>query len=68
MKRLVAAALVSTLAFSAGLVHAGGPVIVDDADEVVPEAAGSSVGILPILLIGVALCAVLCGGDDETTT
>ena len=44
---------------------AGGPVVVDDAVEVVAENSGSSMGILPIIIIGVALCAALCGGDDD---
>lgn len=65
MNKILAAALVSSMALSAGLAHAGGPVIVEDMTEVVPEKAGSSVGILPIIIIGVALCAALCGGDDD---
>ena len=52
-------AIVSSTAF------AGGPVIVEEEVEVVAEKSGSSVGILPIIIIGVALCAALCGGNDD---
>ena len=65
MKNITAAALVSSMALFAGVAQAGGPVVVEDMTEVVPEKAGSSVGILPIIIIGVALCAALCGSDDD---
>ena len=45
---------------------ANGPVIIDDETEVVPAKPTSSVGILPIILVTVALCAALCGGNDDT--
>jgi hypothetical protein len=51
--------LSSTVAF------AGGPIIIDDETEVVPAKPTSSVGILPIILITVALCAALCGSNDD---
>lgn len=43
---------------------AGGPVVVDDLSEVVADRPASSMGILPILIVGVALCAALCGQDE----
>lgn len=65
MKTLVASTLAASLMLSASLAHAGGPVVVVEEPEVVAEKPASSVGILPLLLIGVALCVALCGGDDE---
>ena len=56
---LLAASLLASTAF------AGGPVIVEEETEVVVEKAGSSVGILPIILVTVALCAALCGGNGD---
>ena len=56
---IAAALLISTAA------QAGGPVIVEEESEVVAEKSGSSMGILPIIIIGVALCAALCGSDDN---
>ncbi|WP_103258672.1 hypothetical protein [Tabrizicola aquatica] len=64
MNKLIASALVSTLALSASTAYAGGPVIVEE-DEVVAEKPASSMGILPLLLIPIILCVALCGGDDE---
>jgi hypothetical protein len=66
MKRVLAATLASALVISAGTAFAGGPVIIDDETEVVPAKPTSSVGILPIILVTVALCAALCGGNDDT--
>ena len=42
------------------------PGLIDDETEVVPAKPTSSVGILPIILVTVALCAALCGGNDDT--
>jgi hypothetical protein len=64
MKKLVAS--VMALCLGASAVTAGGPVVIEDESEVVAEKPASSVGILPILLVGVVLCAALCGGDDDT--
>jgi hypothetical protein len=63
MKKLATALFAVSL--SAATAYAGGPVVVDDEVEAVVERPGSSMGILPIIIIGVALCAVLCGQDDE---
>lgn len=66
MKNLVAPLLAATLAFSvSSAAFAGGPVIIDDETEVVPAKPTSSVGILPIILVTVALCAALCGGSND---
>jgi hypothetical protein len=65
MKSLHAAALSLTMALSAPAVHAGGPVVIVEETAVVAEKPASSVGILPLLLVGVVLCVALCGGDDE---
>ena len=65
MKRVLAATLASALVLSAGTAFAGGPVIIDDETEVVPAKPTSSVGILPIIIVTVALCAALCGGSDD---
>ena len=70
MKTLFAPILAATLALSVSTAaFAGGPVIIEDEAEVVPAKPTSSIGILPILLVTVALCAALCGGgnDDENT-
>jgi hypothetical protein len=64
MKNLLASALVSIVAMSASTAYAGGPVIVEEEPEVVAEAPASG-AILPLLLIGIALCVALCGGDDD---
>ena len=65
MKRVLAATLASAMVISAGTAFVGGPVIIDDTTEVVPAKPTSSVGILPIILVTVALCAALCGGNDD---
>lgn len=44
---------------------AGGPIVVVEEEEVVvEEKPASSVGLLPLLLIPVALCVVFCGDDE----
>ena len=60
MKKLIVPILTATLLASTA--YAGGPVIVEEETEVVVEKPGSSVCILPIILVTVALCAALCGG------
>lgn len=45
---------------------AGGPIVVVEEEEVVvEEQPASSIGFLPLLLIPVAICVVLCGDDGE---
>jgi hypothetical protein len=63
MKKLIASVMALTLGTSAAM--AGGPIIVEEEPEVVAEKPASSVGILPLLLVGVVLCVALCGGDDD---
>jgi hypothetical protein len=63
MKKLIASVMALTLGASAAT--AGGPVVVVEEPEVVAEQPASSVGILPLLLVGIVLCVALCGGDDD---
>lgn len=65
MNKLAAPILAALLAVTAPSAYAGGPVIVDDSEEVVADKAGSTIGILPIILITIALCAAVCGGSDD---
>ncbi|MCX7287368.1 MAG: hypothetical protein NTW20_07345 [Rhodobacterales bacterium] len=65
MKNLIAPILAATIALSASTAFAGGPVIIAEEPEVVAEAPASSVGILPLLLVGVVLCVALCGGSSN---
>jgi hypothetical protein len=66
MKKLIASVMALTLGTSAAM--AGGPVVIEDEQEVVAEKPASSIGILPLLLIPIILCVALCGGDDEEST
>lgn len=63
MKKLITAVMALTLGASAAM--AGGPVVIAEEPEVVAEAPASSVGILPLLLVGVVLCVALCGGGSD---
>lgn len=67
MKKMLASALALSMAVSASATFAGGPVIIAEEGnpEVIAEKPASSVGILPLLLIPVILCVVLCGGGDD---
>lgn len=65
MKKLLAPILAATLALAAPMAIAGGPIVVEDDIEMVAEKPASSVGILPVILVAVALCAALCGGNDD---
>ena len=65
MKKLITAVMALTLGASA--VHAGGPVVVEEETEVVAEKSGSSVGVLPIILMGAVLCLAICGGNDDNS-
>jgi hypothetical protein len=64
MNKLLVPVLAATLAISASTAYAGGPVIVEEEPEVVAESPASGM-ILPLLLVGIALCVALCGGDDD---
>lgn len=63
MKKIIASVMALTLGASAAT--AGGPVIAPEEPEVVAQKPASSVGILPLLLVGIVLCVALCGGDDN---
>ena len=62
MKTVFAPILAATLAISASSAYAGGPVVVvEEPVPVVEEQSGSSSGaVLPLLLVGIALCVALC--------
>jgi hypothetical protein len=64
MKHFIAPILAATLAMSASTAFAGGPVVVVEEPEVVADSPASG-AILPLLLVGIALCVALCGGDDD---
>jgi hypothetical protein len=64
MKIFLVPVLAASLAISASTAYAGGPVIVVEEPEVVAESPASGM-ILPLLLVGIALCVALCGGDDD---
>lgn len=69
MNKLAASLLAISMTLSAPAVFAGGPVIVEDSIEEVAQQPASSVGILPVVIMAVALCAALCGqGDPEPET
>jgi len=64
MNKFLAPTLAAVLAISASTAYAGGPVIVVEEPEVVAEKPASG-AILPLLLVGIALCVALCGGSDD---
>ena len=65
MKNLIVGALVASMLASTAF--AGGPVVIVEEGEpiVIAEKPASSIGILPLLLIPVILCVVLCDRDDD---
>ncbi len=65
MTKFLTPVVAAAFLFSSQVAFAGGPVVVDDAVEVVADKPASSMGILPIIIIGVALCAALCGSNDN---
>jgi len=67
MKKLLTSALATLVAISTTTAYAGGPVIVTEEPEVVADSPASG-AILPLLLVGIALCVALCGGDDDDET
>lgn len=68
MKKLLAPLLAVSLALSASTAFAGGPVVIEEGQpEVIAEAPRSG-WILPVIVGLVVICAIACGGDDETTT
>ena len=65
MNKIFAVIAATTITLSAATAHAGGPVIIAEEPEVVAEAPASSIGILPLLLVGVVLCVALCGNSSN---
>lgn len=64
MNKLLAPVLSAVLLVaSVPAVMAGGPVIVEDTVEVVADKPASTIGIVPVIVAFVTLCAVLCGND-----
>ncbi len=65
---LAAPILALSLAF-APMAYAGGPVVIEEEGqpEVIAEKPASSIGILPLLLGVVVLCAIACGGGNDDT-
>lgn len=68
MSNTLKAALLAVTALSASVAHAGGPVIIEEGnDELIAEAPGSRIGILPVIGALVLVCLIACGGDDDDT-
>jgi hypothetical protein len=65
MNKFLAPVLAASLAVSASTAYAGGPVVIVEEPEVVAEKPASSIGILPLLLVGIVLCVALCDDDDD---
>lgn len=65
MTKLAAGILALSLAFGSA-VSAGGPVVVEEEGqpEVVAETPRSG-WIVPVIIGGIILCAIACGGDDD---
>jgi len=66
MKSVSLTALGLAVALQGTSVWAGGPVVIEDTEEVVAEKPATSIGILPILIGIVVICAIACDQDDET--
>lgn len=66
MNKFASAALALSLALSSTAAFAGGPVIVEEEGqpEVVAETPRSG-WIVPVIIGGIILCAIACGGDDD---
>ncbi len=64
MNKFLAPVLAASLAIAASTSYAGGPVVIVEEPEVMAEKPASG-AILPLLLVGIALCIALCGGDDD---
>jgi hypothetical protein len=65
LNRITTFVAAASMAVAGAAAHAGGPVVIEEEVEVVAEKPASSIGILPLLLIGIVLCVALCGGDDD---
>ena len=58
--------VVAATIMSATMVHAGGPVIIEEGqgEEIAAKPVGSG-GILPVIGALVLVCLLVCGGDDD---
>jgi hypothetical protein len=66
LKVIFASVLLVSFAFSSAMAHAVGVVLgTEEAHPVLEEQAGTFGGILPLVLVGTALCVALCGGGDD---
>lgn len=63
MKKFAAPLL--ALAMTASATFAGGPVVVEE-EPVVEAASPRSGWIVPVVVGLIVICAIACGGDDET--
>jgi|GEM_PF-721134 len=60
--------VVAVAVLSASTAYAGGPVILEEGnDELIAEAPGSRIGILPVIGALVLVCLLACGGGDDDT-
>ncbi len=69
MKKIASFVLAASLAFSAPVAFAGGPVVIEEEGqpEVVADSPRSG-WIVPVVVGLIIVCAIACGNDDETTT
>ena len=67
MKKITSFVLAASLALSAPVAFAGGPVVVEEEGqpEVVAESPRSG-WIVPVVVGLIIVCAIACGGDDDT--
>lgn len=57
--------LLLVAALTAAPVHAGGPVMIED-DYDVTEPDKRNDWIVPVIIGGLILCAIACGGNDDS--
>jgi hypothetical protein len=69
MKTLAASLAVVSLALGSTAAFAGGPVMVEEEGqpEVVAETPRTG-WIVPVIVGGIILCAIVCGNDDASRT
>ena len=69
MLNTVKGLVIAVTALTASTAYAGGPVILEEGnDELIAEAPGSRIGILPVIGALVLVCLLACGGGDDDTT
>jgi len=57
--------LLLAASLTAAPAYAGGPVVIEDEYDVA-EPAPSNDWIVPVIIGGLILCAIACGGDDDS--